>query len=114
MRYAISYCEIRERISGSLYSWYSFSLISLIASIDALRRSRSIPSGSLINKTGSPSDLHCTPWYTDGKNPLPHTLLPASGNFPPDVSTTKPGKFWFSVPNPYVTHEPMLGLPNRG
>src|SRR5213075_1888669 len=105
--------EMRERISGSLYSSYSFLLISLMASIEAFRKSRPIPSGSLMNNTGSPSDLHCTPWYTDGKNPLPHTLLPASGNFPPDVSTTKPGRFWFSVPNPYVTQAPILGLPSR-
>src|SRR6185369_3013124 len=105
---------MRERISGSLYSSYSFLLISFIASIEALRRSRSMPSGSLINKTGSPSDRHCTPWYTDGKNPLPQTLLPASGNFPPEVNTTKPGRFSFSVPKPYVTHEPRLGRPSRG
>src|SRR6266568_447392 len=25
----------------------------------------------------------------------------------------KPGRFWFSEPNPYVTHEPMLGRIER-
>ena len=25
----------------------------------------------------------------------------------------KPGKFWFSVPRPYVTHEPMQGRGRR-
>ena len=24
-----------------------------------------------------------------------------------------PGRFWFSVPNPYVTHDPMLGRIRR-
>jgi len=28
-----------------------------------------------------------------GKNPLPQALLPASGSLPPEVSTTKPGRF---------------------
>src|SRR6185436_6031181 len=26
----------------------------------------------------------------------------------------KPGRFWFSVPRPYVSHEPMLGRDGRG
>jgi hypothetical protein len=28
---------------------------------------------------------------------------------PPGHITTKPGRFWFSVPSPYVIHEPTLG-----
>src|SRR5690242_10661737 len=82
---------MRDCISGSLHSLYSSWFILSIASIDAFRKSLSIPSGSFINKTGSPSLLHCTPWYTEGRKPLPHTLLPASGNFPPEVNTTNPG-----------------------
>ena len=35
---------------------------SLMASIDALRRSRLMPSGLLMKSTGSPSLRHCTPW----------------------------------------------------
>ena len=27
--------------------------------------------------------------------------------------TTKPGMFWFSLPSPYVSHEPMLGRTDR-
>src|ERR1051325_9295497 len=41
-------------------------------------------------------------------------LFPASGFLPPDVSTTNPGRLLFSLPNPYVTQEPMLGRPNLG
>src|SRR5690606_6326812 len=87
---------------------------SLIAWMAWYRISRSIPSGSVIYSTGSPLERHCTPWYTEGRKPLPHTLLPASGVLPPEVSTTKPGRLLFSEPSPYVTHEPILGLPNRG
>src|SRR6266568_150733 len=30
------------------------------------------------------------------------------------MSTTNPGRFSFSVPRPYVTHEPIEGCPWRG
>src|SRR5437868_7948245 len=29
----------------------------------------------------------------------------------PLLRTTKPGRFWHSLPSPYVIHAPMLGLP---
>src|SRR5829696_1779997 len=27
--------------------------------------------------------------------------------------TTKPGRFWLTLPRPYVTHDPRHGLPDR-
>src|SRR5690606_11861840 len=87
-------------------------LTLLIASITFFFKPLSTPFGSWMYRTGSPLDLHCTPWYTDGKNPLPQTLLPASGVLPPEVSTTNPGRLLFSEPRPYVTHDPRLGLPS--
>ena len=65
-----------------------------------------------MNNTGSPADLHCTPWYTEGRNPLPQADFPASGFLPPEARTINPGKFSFSDPKPYETHEPKEGRPN--
>jgi hypothetical protein len=33
--------------------------------------------------------------------------------YPPGRGTTKPGRFWFSLPQAVVTHEPMLGRMRR-
>jgi hypothetical protein len=95
--YAISYCAIRERISGpgipgTVHDYFVDRVNGSLAQIPVH------PSGSLINNTGSPSPLHCTPWYTLGKKPLPHTLLPHRV-IAADVNTTKPGKFLFSEPS---------------
>ena len=55
------------------------------------------------------------PWYSPGRNPLCHWRLrdrlrtAAAGGS--EVITTKPGRSAFSLPRPYVTHEPMLGRP---
>ncbi len=38
-------------------------------------------------------------------------LLPPLGCTPLEISTTKPGRFSFSEPRPYVTHEPIEGRP---
>ena len=40
------------------------------------------------NRTGSPWERSWTPWYTEGRKPLPHTLLPALGADWPETSTT--------------------------
>src|SRR5437016_1999339 len=33
--------------------------------------------------------------------------------YPPGHIAMKPGRFWFTVPRPYVSHEPMLGRTSR-
>ena len=77
------------------------------------RMDRSMPAGS----TRRGQDL---PWICTGlrkmlgKNRFPKRLLPALGLVPPEMRTTKPGRSWFSLPNPYVTHEPIEGRPMRG
>src|SRR5262245_7862411 len=45
--------------------------------------------------------------------PLDQFLAPLIG--PPEWSslTTNPGKFSFSLPRPYVTHDPRAGCPDR-
>ena len=42
-----------------------------------------------------------------GRKLLLHSCGPTTGL--PGQSTTKPGRFWFSVPRPKVSHEPRLG-----
>ena len=42
-----------------------------------------------------------------GRKLLLHNCGPTTGL--PGQSTTKPGRFWFSVPRPKVSHEPRLG-----
>ena len=49
-----------------------------------------------------------------GKKPLPQSDVPPSGPFGPESKTTKPGKFWLSLPRPYVSQAPMLGRPMNG
>ena len=39
-------------------------------------------------------------------------LRPWIGN-PPGHMATKPGRFWFSLPSPYVSQLPMLGRGSR-
>ena len=46
-----------------------------------------------------------------GRNPLDQHAFPPSGLFWPEMRTTNPGRSLFSVPSPYVSHEPMLGRP---
>src|SRR5262249_29437075 len=62
----------------------------------------------------SPLERHCTPWKTDGMKPLPQQLWPPLGCTPLEISTTNPGRFSFSEPRPYVTHDPIDGRPARG
>src|SRR5262245_46859009 len=44
-------------------------------------------------------------------NPLPQLRGPLTGWPVLSQSTTKDGRFWFSDPRPYVTHEPSAGRP---
>ena len=44
--------------------------------------------------------------------PLHQLEFPPLGPFLPELNTTNPGRFWDSLPNPYVAHAPMLGRPN--
>src|SRR3954464_8379696 len=46
-------------------------------------------------------------------NPAPQLRGPLNGDALVSVSTTKAGRFWFSVPSPYVTHAPSDGRPAR-
>ena len=52
-----------------------------------------------------------TPWYSEGRNPLPHsrsyTWLPPRL----ETMTTKVGRSWFMLPRPYDSHAPTLGRP---
>ena len=59
-----------------------------------------MPAGSEAYSTGSPFERHCTPWKTEGRNPLPKLFLPPLGCTPLEMSTTKPGRSSFSVPSP--------------
>src|SRR5262245_50797732 len=45
-------------------------------------------------------------------NPVPQLRGPPVTS-PPSVSTTNPGRFWFGLLRPYVTHAPRLGRPAR-
>src|SRR5262249_24114194 len=42
-----------------------------------------------------------------GRKLLPHSAGPTTGL--PGHSTTKPGRFWFSLPRPYKSHDPIAG-----
>lgn len=59
---------------------------------------------------GSPWFLNRTPVYPVGKKPLDQLALPP---LMPDpvLITTNAGRSFDSAPSPYVTHDPMLGLP---
>ncbi len=52
------------------------------------------------------------PWYTLGKNPADHRLVPAPP-VGPETNTTYAGSSSLSEPRPYVSHEPKLGRPPR-
>ena len=49
----------------------------------------------------------CVPWKMPGRKLLLQSWGPTTGL--PGQSTTKPGRFWFSVPRPKVSQEPRLG-----
>src|SRR5437588_12435700 len=51
-----------------------------------------------------------------GRKPAPQFWAEFLGRPRPSGSymTMKPGRSWFSVPRPYVTHEPTDGKPIRG
>src|SRR6185295_7805540 len=52
------------------------------------------------------------PWYTPGRNADCQLCVPPGG-IPPGRNEMNPGIFWFSVPSPYTTHDPRLGLAVR-
>ena len=60
--------------------------------------------------TGSGPLVMRVPEYTPGRKSDDQIWLPAYGMS--GASTTKHGRFWFSVPSPYVTHDPTLGRLN--
>ena len=47
------------------------------------------------------------PWYAAGRNAAPYCRAPSISG--PGPIAMKPGRFWFSVPRPYVTQAPRLG-----
>ena len=47
------------------------------------------------------------PWCAAGRNAAPYWRPPSISG--PGPMAMKPGRFWFSVPRPYVTHAPRLG-----
>jgi len=49
--------------------------------------------------TGWAAGRKTDPWYAAGRNPLPKFSRPPGGISPP-FRTTKPGRFWFSLPSP--------------
>src|SRR5436190_3300448 len=64
--------------------------------------------------TASPTELNRTPWSLLGSTPADHCRAAIGCICPPlpfETSTTKPGRFSVSAPNPYSTHEPTLGRP---
>src|SRR5579871_470211 len=74
--------------------------------------SLSTPAGLLRNRTGSPPERNSVPAFDDGKKPLPQHEFPPLGPLLPLLKTTNPGKSFDSLPSPYVTQAPVLGLPN--
>ena len=48
------------------------------------------------------------PWKIPGRNADCQFCDSAIGK-PPGHITMKPGRFWFSVPRPYMSHEPRHG-----
>ena len=51
-----------------------------------------MPFGFDRNRTGSPLERHCTPWWTEGRKPDPQTDLPAEGVLPPGYQHDEAGK----------------------
>src|SRR5262249_47491335 len=54
-----------------------------------------------------------TPWYRAGMNPAPQLRGPLTTVPLVSCMTTNAGRSWFSVPRPYVTHDPSDGRPAR-
>ena len=73
---------------------------------------RSTPGGLERYSTGSPLVRNCTPWYIEGRKPLPQLVFPPLGPFCPELNTTNPGKSLDSLPSPYSVQAPKDGLPN--
>src|SRR5437588_266219 len=104
IRYAISYCATRVSISGSAY--FSASKRFNLAMPSSIRRLvvGDTPGGFDKYSTGSPLARNFTPWYRDGRNPLPHKRENSGWSgfsaLACEISTTNAGKFWFSLPSP--------------
>src|SRR3954468_555437 len=64
---------------------------------------------------GAPCGFRAVPWQMLGKKPAPQFCAYPLGSPRPSVSymTTNAGRFWLSLPNPYVTQLPMHGKPMR-
>src|SRR5215207_602893 len=103
---------MRVVISASPVSTRRERFKSRMASIVCRCFADETPFGDVRSKIGSPPLRNGTPWYVVGKKPLPQLTAPPRGPRGPDCNTTKPGESCDSLPNPYVTHEPMLGRPN--
>ena len=61
------------------------------------------PCGLVRYSTGSPVERRWTPWKRLGRNPLCHWRAAIGCDWPKrpvEVSTTKPGRFSFSLPRP--------------
>src|SRR6476469_9427056 len=70
--------------------------------------------GSADDKNGSGffgSTSIRTPAYSGPRYPAPYVHVPPQQSPVGLPSTTNSGKFWFSVPSPYVTHDPSVGNP---
>ena len=48
------------------------------------------------------------PWNAPGRKAERQFCVAVIG-YPPGHMAMNPGRFWFSEPRPYVTHEPKLG-----
>ena len=98
----VSYCAMRVTVSGSPTASARSSLRSRKASSDAAARlRRPCRPGCETYRTGSPCERHCTPWIdATAESRCPRATCRRRDRSPPEISTTKPGRFWFSVPRP--------------
>src|SRR6266436_458436 len=101
---------MRELISVSPVAAYRSRFNSLTRSRSARCSSGVTPAGLDKYRTGSPLRRNITPWYADGRNPLDHCADWLMFDLPV-LSTTKPGRFFDSLPSPYCTHAPIVGRP---
>ena len=116
IRNAISYCSIRDRVSGSpiCRCWSRF----ISASESSIRRRIRLgtPSGLFTYRTGSPVDLRETPANLEERKPEVQSLAEmactlALGWLWEALRTTKVGRSRFMLPSPYASQEPMQGRP---
>src|SRR5467141_1668694 len=98
---------MRDAISRSPVFCKCCSLRSRRASRSARCRSLETPGGLERYRIGSPELRRIVPWYAEGIKPLEKFDAPPLVPLP-ELRTTKPGKFFDSLPSPYTVQAPSV------